>query len=76
MIAWLRLINRWFNLIYLSLALALFAFVIGALISGFWLSLVGLIWWEKREDVRIVKQGNKFIAFDQDEVYPPKPGNT
>jgi hypothetical protein len=58
------------------MALAMFAFIMGTLITGFWLSHVGLIWWENRERIRIVKQGNKFIALDQDEVYPPKAGNT
>jgi hypothetical protein len=58
------------------MALALFAFVAGVLISGLWLSTVGLIWWENQEGIRIVRQGNKFIALNKDEVYPPKPGNT
>jgi len=58
------------------MTLALFSFIMGASISGFWLSLIGLIRWENREGIRIVNQGNKFIALDQDEVYPPKPGNT
>ena len=70
------MINPWFHSIYVSIAVALLAFIVGALISGSWLSLVGLIWIENREGIRVVKQGDKFIALTLEEVYPPKPGNT
>lgn len=75
-ITWIRMINPWFHSIYVSIAVALLAFIVGALISGSWLSLVGLIWIENREGIRVVKQGDKFIALTLEEVYPPKPGNT
>ncbi|MDO8123100.1 MAG: hypothetical protein Q6364_01825 [Candidatus Hermodarchaeota archaeon] len=75
-IAWLWPFHSWLNPLFVSMTLALFSFIMGASISGFWLSLIGLIRWENREGIRIVNQGNKFIALDQDEVYPPKPGNT
>ncbi|MFW9984726.1 MAG: hypothetical protein ACFFCB_08375 [Candidatus Odinarchaeota archaeon] len=73
---WIFVTNPWLVQILYTSFLALLAFVFGVLILGLWPSLVGLIRWENREGIRIVKQGNKFIALDQDEVCPPKAGNT
>ncbi|MFX0078147.1 MAG: hypothetical protein ACFE8O_02820 [Candidatus Hermodarchaeota archaeon] len=60
----------------LSGVLALLAFIFGLLILGTWLSLAGLIRLENRDGIRIVKQGDKFIALTLEEIYPPQPGNT
>lgn len=43
---------------------------------GLWPSLAGLILWENREGVRIVKQGNKFIVLLEEEIHITEPGNT
>ena len=75
-ISWIIVTNPWLHQLILSGFLALLAFILGLLIFGTWCSLAGLIRWENQEGIRIVKQGNKFIALDQDEVYPPQPGNT
>jgi hypothetical protein len=75
-ISWIIRTNPWLLQLILPGVLALFAFIFGLLIFGTWFSLAGLIRLENREGIRIVKQGNKFIALGQDEVYLPKAGNT
>ncbi len=73
---WIFRTNPWLYQILYPSFLALLSFGFGVLFLGLWPLLVGLIMWENREGIRIVKQGNKFIALDHDEVCPPKAGNT
>ena len=75
-ISWIIGTNPWLLQLILSGVLALLAFIFGLLIFGTWFSLAELIRLENREGIRIVKQGNKFIALPQEEVNPPRPGNT
>lgn len=72
----LFLFNPLIPLALLPVILSLLSFIFGALILGTWLTLAGLIRYENREGIQIMKKSDKLIALDYDEVTSSKPGNT